>query len=176
MSFYNQQNDELYYKLSLLFVESKNNKKALKCVKFSYDFEYNSSVRDLRERILQVNLLKEYNRFNSNNNSNTDLDYFGLAVNALKHIQKSFQQQQAKYQPQPQHFYYDKKLYLINDDPQNTIKKEVDHPSPRKKINHTKPIFYKEYQHNKYKKQQIILLHYQQQANQSEHIRKRIIY
>ncbi|CAD8160294.1 unnamed protein product [Paramecium pentaurelia] len=175
MSFYNQQNDELYYKLSLLFVESQNTKKVLKCFKFSYDLEYNS-----RKEFQKIILLKDNNRSNSNNNSNTGLlDYFGLAVNAAKHIQKSFQQQQAKYQPQPQNFYNEKKFYLINDDPQNSfsrraIKKEVAPPSPRKKINHPKPIFYKEYQHNKYKKQLKILLRSQQQANQSEHIR--IIY
>ncbi|CAD8076242.1 unnamed protein product [Paramecium sonneborni] len=152
MCFHNQQNAELYYKLSLLFLESENYDKALECVKFSIDLGYHSKARDLRERILYVIELKEKNKSNTNNNSNGGLlGYFGQAVNAVKNIQKQPQsQQQQSYQPQPQNFYYDKQLkaYVINGVPQiappeEEQKKEVivtAPPPPRRKIDPPKPI------------------------------------
>ncbi|CAD8145133.1 unnamed protein product [Paramecium pentaurelia] len=184
MCFHNQQNAELYYKLSLLFVESENYDKALECVKFSIDLGYHSKARDLRDRILQVIELKEKNKSNNNNNSNSGLlGYFGQAVNAVKNIQKQPQQQQANYQPQPQNFYYDKQLkaYVINGVPQiappeEEQKKEVvvtAPPPPRRKIDPPKPIVYEEQLTQQTQEIAEDPFASQQQAHQSEHNKKK---
>ncbi|CAD8146023.1 unnamed protein product [Paramecium octaurelia] len=181
MCFHNQQNPELYYKLSLLFVESENYDKALECVKFSIDLGYHSKARDLRERILQVIELKEKNK--SNNNNSGLLGYFGQAVNAVKNIQKQPQQQQATYQPQPQNFYYDKQLkaYVINGVPQiappeEEQKKEVvvaAPPPPRRKIDPPKPVVYEEQLTQQTQEVAEDPFASSSQAHQSEHNKKK---
>ncbi|CAK68796.1 unnamed protein product (macronuclear) [Paramecium tetraurelia] len=182
MCIHNQQNAELYYKLSLLFVESENYDKALECVKFSIDLGYHSKARDLRERILQVIELKEKNK--SNNNNSGLFGYFGQAVNAVKNIQKQQpQQQQATYQPQPQNFYYDKQLkaYVINGVPQiappeEEQKKEVvvaAPPPPRRKIDPPKPVVYEEQITQQTQEATEDPFASQSQAHQSEHNKKK---
>ncbi|CAD8064412.1 unnamed protein product [Paramecium sonneborni] len=186
MCFHNQQNAELYYKLSLLFVESENYDKALECVKFSIDLGYHSKARDLRDRILQVIELKEKNKSNNNNNSNGGglLGYFGQAVNAVKQIQKQPQQQQQQsYQPQPQNFYYDKQLkaYVINGVPQiappeEEQKKEVvvvAPPPPRRKIDPPKPIVQEEQLTQQTQEISEDPFANQSQTHQSEHNKKK---